>query len=158
MKEMSEEDTKALKDIENYGCHILNVLEDSEYPNFSYSIGIEKTFNKPEMVIVGLKRELAHSLINDYCSRIKKGEIFEAGKYYSDFLEGFEVCFIDVAKKHYKEHFGWANWLYKNNDFKVLQLIFPTTDNLWPWTNEVNESYLWWQRILNEEGKLENAI
>jgi len=158
MKELSEEDKKALEDIEKYGCHILNVLEDSEHPNFSYSIGIEKRFNKPEMVIVGLKRELAQSIINNYCSRIKEGEDFVAGKYYSDFLEGFEVCLIEVAQKHYEEYFGWGKWLYKNNDFKVLQLIYPTTDGIWPWDNSASESYLWWQRILNEEGKLENAI
>ena len=158
MKEMSEEDKTALDNIEKYGCHILHVLEDSENPNFSYSIGIEKTFNKPEIVIVGLKRELAHSIINDYCSRIKKGEEFVAGKYYKDFLGGFEVCLIEVAKKHYKENFGWAKWLYQNNDYKVLQLIYPTTEGIWPWNTNANESYLWWQRILNEEGKLESAI
>lgn len=158
MNELDESDKKALDDIKKYGCHILNVFEDGEYPNFTYSIGIEQTLEKPEIIIVGLKRELAHSVVNNYCQRLKEGEVFEPGNYYADFLDGFDVCFIEVATRHYEDHFGWARWLYKGNKFSALQMIFPTTDGIWPWDSKVSESFLWWQRILNEEGRLEKAI
>ena len=35
---MDQYEEKALKDIEQYGCHILHVMEEGEYPGFSYSI------------------------------------------------------------------------------------------------------------------------
>jgi hypothetical protein len=71
---------KALKDINTYGCHVISVLEDDEHPPFTYSIGIEQTTGKPEMIVAGLKRELAHWMINEYNSRVRAGERFAPGQ------------------------------------------------------------------------------
>ena len=155
---VDKNEQKALDDIERCGRHILNVLEDDEYPNFSYSIGINQTLNKPELIIVGLKKEIAHPIINDYYDRLNKGEIFEPGNYYGNFLDGCEVLFIDVAEQYYESHMGWCRWIYKGNKFNALQLVYPTTDGIWPWDKEADESYRWWQRILNDSGELTNAI
>lgn len=39
---MNERDQKALVDIEEHGCHVLNVMEGDGEPSFTYSIGINK--------------------------------------------------------------------------------------------------------------------
>ena len=101
---MDEYEQKALDDIENHGCHILHVMEEDDYPCFTYSIGIEKTTNKPDLIIIGLKREIAHWMINEYRQRITKGEVFEPMEFYKDFLEGFDITFVQVDNKHYKEY------------------------------------------------------
>lgn len=44
---MDQYEEKALKDIEEYGCHILHVMEEDEYPRFTYSIGIQKNTGQP---------------------------------------------------------------------------------------------------------------
>jgi len=88
---MDEHEQKAIDNIEKFGCHILHVMEEDEYPRFTYSIGIEKTTNKPDLIITGLKREIAHWMINEYQRRVNEGEAFEPTKYYDDFLEGFQV-------------------------------------------------------------------
>lgn len=147
---MDEQDQKALDDIEEYGCHILHILEEGDYPRFTYSIGIEQTSRKPELVILGLKHELANWMINEYNSRLRAGESFEPGKYYEGFLEGFEVTFQEVSKEHYKEYFGWGLWLYKGNNFKVLQLVYPSTSGIWPWDQNAPESFTWLQPLLSE--------
>lgn len=152
---MNEEDRRALENIEKYGCHVLNIFEGEGQPRFSYSIGIGKMQNKPELIVVGLKSELAHSIINNYCKRSLQGEEFSPGKYYSDFIEGFEVTFIEMDKKHYKEYLGWGLWLYKGENFKTYQLIWPTTNGLWPWAEEKSEYYTWAQPILNSSGKIQ---
>ena len=154
---MDDGDQKALDNIEEYGCHVLNILEGEGEPSFTYTIGITKKQKKPDIVILGLKRELAHSIANNYKDRLLEGETFEEGKYYSDFLGNFDVCFVTVAKKHYKEYFGWGLWLHDGDDFEVLQMIWPTTDGVWPWSKEKSDFYKWAQPILNEEGIL-NAI
>ncbi len=140
-RNMDKKEKKALSDIETYGCHILHVLEEAEYPRFTYSIGIQKNTSQPEVIITGMKQELAHWLINEYNNRIKSGEKFEANKYYQGFLGNFDVTFKVVEKKHYPEYFGWARWLYKGDDFDVLQLICPTTSGKWPWDDEAPESF-----------------
>ena len=152
--ELDERDKKALDDIENYGCHVLKVAEGEGEPAFTYSIGINKRQNKPDIVILGLKTELAHSIVNNYKDRLLEGESFVPGKFYSDFLEGFDVCFVKVAKSHYKEYFGWGLWLHEGDDFDVLQMVWPTTDGVWPWDDGKSEYYQWVQPILTESGVL----
>jgi hypothetical protein len=140
---MDKAEEKALKDIEEYGCHILHVMEEGEYPRFSYSIGIEKNTGQPELIITGLKRELAHWMTNEYNNRVKTGEVFKPNKYYQGFLNNFDITFKEVEKKHYSEYVGWAKWLYKGENFKVLQLIYPSTSGIWPWEPEAPEDFTW---------------
>ncbi len=155
---LDKQEQKALDDIEKHGCHVLHVMEGEGEPRFAYSIGIEKSIGYPEITIQGLKKDLAHSMINNYNRRLREGEVFEPGRYYSDFIEGFDICFIEVDSKHYKEYFGWANWLYDKKEFRVLQLIWPTVDGVWPWDVDSSEYYKWAQPILNESGKLIEEI
>ncbi|MFW0952844.1 DUF4262 domain-containing protein [Vibrio parahaemolyticus] len=140
---MDQYEEKALKDIEQYGCHILHVMEEGEYPGFSYSIGIEKTSSQPEIIITGLNQEVAHWIVNEYNNRVKAGEIFKPDEYYSGFLEGFDITFKEVSPEYYAEYFGWANWLYKGNNFKVLQFIYPDTSGVWPWDSEASADFKW---------------
>ncbi|MFB9215684.1 DUF4262 domain-containing protein [Vibrio sinaloensis] len=140
---MDKYEEKALKDIERYGCHILHIMEEDEYPGFSYSIGIEKTSSQPEIIITGLNQEVAHWIANEYNNRVKAGEIFKPDEYYSGFLEGFDITFKEVSPEYYAEYFGWANWLYKGNNFKALQFIYPDTSGVWPWDSEASADFKW---------------
>ena len=140
---MDKSEERALKDIEEFGCHILHVMEEDEYPRFSYSIGIEKSAGQPELIITGLKQDLAHWIINEYNNRIKAGEKFIPGEFYAGFVGNFDVTFKEVEEKHYKEYFGWGRWLYKGNNFKALQLIYPSTSGIWPWEKEAPTDFTW---------------
>jgi hypothetical protein len=151
---LDERDQKALDDIEKYGCHVLNVAEGEGEPLFTYSIGINKKQNKPDVIILGLKTQLAHSIVNNYKDRLLGGESIVPAKFYSNFIGGFDLCFVKVAKKHYKEYFGWGLWLHDGDDFDVLQMVWPTTDGVWPWDKEKSEFYQWAQPILNDSGVL----
>lgn len=151
---MDERDQKALNDIEEFGCHVLNVMEGEDEPSFTYTIGINKKQSKPDVVIFGLKTDLAHSMANNYKSRLLQGEIFLPGKFYADFLGDFDVCFVKVAKKYFEEYFGWGLWFYDGDDFEVLQMVWPTTDGVWPWDDEKTDFYKWAQPILDEDGAL----
>jgi len=131
-------DKKALLDIEKFGCHIIHVLEDETGPRFSYSIGIEKTLHIPELLVTGLAQDTAHWIINEYNTRVRNGESFEPDIMYAGFLDGFDVTFKPVMKKHYDEYFGWATWFYRNEDFRVYQLIWPSTQGIWPWDSNVS--------------------
>lgn len=98
---MENNEIKALSDIEEFGCHVIKVMEGEGEPSFTYSIGINKEQNQPDVVILGLAHELTHLMVNNYKDRLLAGEVFEPGKIYSDFLEGFDICFVEVSKKHY---------------------------------------------------------
>ncbi len=146
---MDENEQKAIDDIEKFGCHIIHVFEEDEYPRFTYSIGIEKTKNHPDLIITGLKRELAHWMINEFNRRIKEGEVFKPSIYYKDFLDGFDVTFLEMSKEHYEEYLGWGLWYNKGDNFNMLQLVFPSTSGVWPWDKNVSEDFTWFQPLLN---------
>lgn len=152
-EELDPASKKALYDIEKHGCHIIQVMEEANKPPFSYSIGIRKNLNKPDLCVFGLKDTVAHFVINEYYSRVHKLELIKPNKMYSDFLQGFDVCFEFVDKKYYKNYFGWGLWLYEDQNFDMLQLIYPTTTGLWPWNEGAPNDFKEWQPLLTDAQK-----
>ena len=78
-KEIDNDDQQLFEDIEKYGLHVLHILGEEDYSPFSYSVGLYnysvglyKTYSHPEIIIVGLKQQLAHVIINDIAEDIKK--------------------------------------------------------------------------------------
>lgn len=136
---MDEQERRTLSDIEQYGCHVIHVLEEDGLPPFAYSVGVEKSSGAPEVVVVGLKQPLARFIVNEYNHRVRRGERFQAGQCAAGFLEGFECRFLAVDPSHYREYFGWDLWLYKGAGFRVLQLVYPTVDGIWPWDAQADE-------------------
>src|SRR5688572_24743948 len=103
---------KLIDSVDQVGWHVMKVLEDDKGPGFAYSIGLYKTFNHPEIIIVGLKLDLAHILINDIGEDIKKGLKFESGKFYDNILDDFKCLLLNVNKEFYKEYVGYGRWYY----------------------------------------------
>ena len=145
---LDQQEQNCLDMIEKHGCMIMHVMAEGDLPRFSYSVGIGKTHGRPDVVVNGLDQDLSHSIINDYQQRLQEGEVFEAESFHDDFLEGFPVFFLPVDRKHYREHFGWNRWLYKDDDFDMLQIVVPTTSGAWPWDDKAPPAYLQQQPLL----------
>jgi hypothetical protein len=47
---------KVLADINEYGWHLMNVLEDDGQPPWSFTIGLHETWQHPELIIAGRSR------------------------------------------------------------------------------------------------------
>lgn len=136
---MSKEKTgyeKQLSNIEEHGLHVIHVLEDDKGPGFTYSVGLFHNYQHPEIIIIGLKRDLAHVLINDIAFDIKQGKLYKGGQFYSEILDDFECLMLDVEAKHYDEYFGQASRFYESNDFPVLQCAYPTLSGVYPWQDD----------------------
>ncbi len=146
---MDAPDQKTLADIEQYGCHVLHVMAEGALPPFSYSVGIEKTSHAPELVIIGLKQPLAHALVNEYNRRVRAGEPFAAGQVVSGFLQDFDCRLRSVHPSHYREYFGCALRFYQGPAFRVLQLVYPTVEGIWPWDSAATDWFRSWQPLLD---------
>ena len=131
-----------MSNIEKYGCHITSVFDPEEKDiNFTYTVGIKKSENKPELIIPGLRSELASWIANEYNRRVKEGEKFNTSDLYSDFLEGFDIRFKPVCTKYKEKLMLSCDWLYSGSEFEVLQLIYPTVKGVWPWQPKANKSF-----------------
>jgi len=142
---------KAVADVERYGCHVIHVMEEGGLPPFAYSLGIEKTSQAAELVVIGLKQPLAHFIVNEYNRRVREGEVFEAGQLVSGFLDGFDCQLRSVDPSHYRDYFGWNLWFYKGADFRVLQLVYPTVEGVWPWEANASEWFRSRQPLLDTQ-------
>jgi len=141
---------KIKTNIEHYGLHVIKVLEDENNPPFGYSIGLFETYGHPEILIVGLKLDLIHSLINIIAEKIKEGAVFAHGKYYPDILTNFNCYFTTVERSYYEEYVQQAINFYGSNNFPLLQCIYPTIKNIYPWQAEWPEDIAYLQPILGE--------
>ena len=139
---------KCLADIEQYGLHVMKVLGDAEWPEFTYSVGFYHTFQLSEIIILGLRSDLAHWILNELADRARRGERFQVGDTLEGLLEGFPVQLRSLRDEHVEPHFGWARWFYDGQQFPVLQLVWPTTSGVWPWNPEASEEFRLKQPLL----------
>lgn len=148
-----QKEQKALDDIEAYGLHVISVAEDDVGPGFAYSIGLFKNYAHPEVIIIGLKQELAHRLLNNIAYDIKNGRTFVSGEFHEDVLDDFVCYFGDVPQARYKEFVGWAIWYYEGVAFPLIQCVYPTVAGLFPWEHNFPEDARWFCQMLTEPPK-----
>ncbi|SDF35705.1 protein of unknown function [Mucilaginibacter pineti] len=141
-------DNKLQDDIKNFGLQVLYIMEDEQGPGFSYSIGLYESYGHPEIIMVGLKQDLMHTLINNMAYDIKDGKVFIPFKYEADILDDFECYFVEVEKSNYDAYVGQAQKYYKRDGFPLLQCIYPTVKGIYPWEDEWPESIKDLQPIL----------
>src|SRR5262245_53720728 len=134
-----EHHDQLMENIRKFGCQVMHIAEEDDLPPFAYSIGIQFSSAAPEVIVIGLKRSLAHSIVNEYNRRVREGERFVPGQRYAGFLGGFEIEIAAVHKSHYDEYFGTAYQLYDGPNFDVLQIVWPNTSGVWPWDKEASE-------------------
>lgn len=144
-------DTKLIQhNIVKYGCHVSMVQADNYLPGFAYSIGLYKNFGHPEIICFGLKLEVMHGLINEACDIIQKGNRLEAGNLYNEFLEGYNVTFINVAQEHYDDYLGIAlNYYGDGNHFPTLQMVWPDKEYNFPWDDNFFNDWRFIQPLLD---------
>ncbi len=136
----AENDKRVAADVKTYGCHVISVFDpEEEHPLFSYSIGIQETSGVPEAIVVGLKPNLGGFMVNEYNRRVRAGERFRRGTLYPGFLDGFSV-YIEPAKRTlFDEYTRGCDRYYKDQEYSVVQIIWPSTSGVWPWQRRASE-------------------
>ena len=128
--------------IEKFGWHVALIPEDEVGPAFAFSVGLVKSFNHPEILIVGLNVQLMHQMINGIGDEVKAGKRFSPGHKYPGFLEGHECLFQTVDEKFYRDYLGTATAFYRGKDFPVLQCLWPDMNGVFPGEPEFPDNLL----------------
>ena len=138
---LDEAEQQCVDDIAEFGCHILKVFDNKgELPDFAYSVGFPISVGQPEVIILGLRLELMHSMINEICRQCREdGLVLSDGAVLEDLIGG-HVC---VAKHctdqaAIDEFLCWAGWyhrtLHKTEVSEFYQIVWPGAKNgLFPW-------------------------
>jgi len=141
-------DRKVIRDVVEYGWHVVAIPPEGETPGWLFSIGMYKTFGHPEIAVFGLEPRVAHWLINEVGSRVKAGTTFCSDAIATGLLENVTCIFRPVLAKWYRPFFGTAIWYYMGVGFPMLQCIWPDHEENYPWDVAFRESWRWAQPLL----------
>jgi hypothetical protein len=148
---MNKSEIEITNNIEEFGCHVMSVFDpEGEDIDFTYTIGINKRQNQPELIIIGLRHKLAASIANEYNRHIQSGKTFKSNVFYGGFIDGFKVVFCPVSREYKQEYMLSCNRLYNDTDYPALQLIYPTVKGVWPWEKKATEGFKLLQPSLQE--------
>jgi len=129
--ELQPEDERTVSHIEEHGCCIVSVKRTAYGLGWSYSVGTFDTCGQPEIVIVGLLPDTAHSALNGAAKLLREGIDLTRGRH-RELVGEVECEFRPVDPKWISQLMGWATWYYAGRDFPVLQLVYPDLENHFP--------------------------
>ena len=119
--------------IKEFGYHIVLVLPDHDYTSFGYTVGLEESFNHPEILISGLSENTSAQILKDIASDISNGKQFKTQIEYLDVLYEMPCVFIEVKKEYFNSLFGRGIRYYNGYNFNVLQCVWPDRNKFFPW-------------------------
>lgn len=149
---LDEQERRFVAAIRKHGWFCTNVFGDDEGPGFSYTTGFWLELGLPEIVVFGLKSEVAHDLLWNIYRRLKAGEPLSTTGPVDDILENVPVQFRFVAATHYPDYLGWSRWFYGTGDFLCLQLIWPDRAGVFPWQPGADPRFAGAQPDLSADG------
>jgi hypothetical protein len=116
--------------------------DTSAEPAFAYTIGLFHNFKHPELIVLGLRTELMHSMLNTVAERVKAGQVFAAGDRLSEVIGGFEVTLREVLHPaSFKAHVGYALWFYGEKSFPLFQVVWPDRQARFPGEPGTSEAF-----------------
>jgi hypothetical protein len=119
--------------------HTTHVEADQDGPAFTYTTGLWRNFQAPEIVVVGPDAEHAYALVDEIAAAMKAGFRPEFRRRYDEFIEGAPVEFVRVDERHYETMFEHAVWFYTHSmappvRFPVVQCVLPNiATGAFPW-------------------------
>jgi Domain of unknown function (DUF4262) len=128
---LSEADEGTIRNVEQFGCSVIQVKPSKAGAGWSYTVGVYDTSGKPEVIAVGLREKTALVLLNEAANRLRAGTDLTKGRH-REMVGEVECEFRPVDSKWIKHLMGWALWYYDHAEFPVLQAVYPDLENRFP--------------------------
>ena len=140
---------KTKHNIEEYGLQVISIRASKYLPSFSYSIGLLKSYQHPELICFGLSTDLMHTLINDVAALIKRGEKIEPDRNYDNIFANSDAQFIQVDSRNLPDYFKLALKYYQLDQIPAMQLVWTDRENRFPWDIDFEEEFFYKQPLLD---------
>jgi hypothetical protein len=141
---------QVLDDIAEHGWHCVNILEEEGQPPWAFTIGLFHTWNHPELIIFGLRGNVAHEILAIVARGLKEGRRIDLSLPTDDLLNNGSCLFVEVPQSQYREHVGYARWYYQWKAFPLFQVVWPSREGHFPWNPKAAESFRLWQPVLGQ--------
>jgi hypothetical protein len=139
-----------LSNINEYGWHAVNVIEDDNHPPWSFTIGLFETWDHPELIIIGRSRATSYEMLKTLSNDIELNSPPDLTDPDGHLLLGMKCLFVEVLPRYYSDYVGFARWFYRKRHFPLYQIVWPNTDGLYPWDQNASKAFKEWQPLLGE--------
>ena len=146
-----EEDFEARtrRHIAQFGWSVVHIAAEVSSPAFAYTLGLWETLAHPELIVIGFRRDTAHTVLNDCGGRIRQGEKLRAGMVDQEVLRGYPVVYVDMRPEHAPTWTGAALRHYRAKGIPhFLQIVWPDRDGRFPWDRGAPEDFRKAQPVL----------
>ncbi len=140
-----------LENIRSSGFHMTGVFSESGSPAFTYTAGLETTFNHPEIVIYGIEPRIAGHLLHAAVDVIRDGAAFKAGGRYERIAEKYSMVFLDIRDSLARNKFPVAFQSQPGCEVRVLQMVWPDPNGKFPWQTGYDQRYSSLQPMLLDD-------
>jgi len=128
---LSEADEGTIRNVEQFGCSVVQVKASNAGAGWSYTVGVYDTSGRPEVITVGLREKTALVLLNEAAKQLRTGTDLTRGRH-RGMVGEVECEFRPVDPKWVKHLMGWALWYYDHVEFPALQAVYPDLENRFP--------------------------
>ena len=149
---LDEAEQKFVASIREHGWFRTSVFGDGDGPGFSYTTGFWSSARQPELIMFGMKSEIAHDVFWDLFHDAKAGRAVPTGVRASGVFANLPAYAFQVAVRHYSDNLGWSRWFYGGDDFPCLQIVWPDRAGRFPWENGFDRAFARDQADLSDRG------
>ena len=114
-----------LDTVAKFGWEAMLVTGNDQRTSFAYTVGLQDTMSFPEIIVVGLKQDTAHSALNYSVKAMQAGTDLTVGRK-RGIVGEVEVEFRPVAQRWFRHVMCRADWYYGYGEgvIPALQLIY----------------------------------
>lgn len=131
--ELDQSEQNFVANVREHGWFRTTVIEDESGPGFSYSTGFWISAGHPELIMFGMKAEIAHDVFQDLFREAQADSILPVGRRTNAVFANLPAYAFPVAEKFFAEHLGWSRWFYGGDAFPCLQIVWPDRQGVFPW-------------------------
>src|ERR1700726_3741980 len=101
-----ELERQVVSNINEFGWHCVNVIEDDDHPPWSYTIGFYESWGFPELIVIGRSRATAHYILNSIATGLDNDQRPDLDRKTPtlDLLPGIPCVFLEVHARYYQDY------------------------------------------------------
>lgn len=136
-----------LDNIQQSGWHCNAVGAGESYPTFVYTVGLERSFGHPELMILGLAPATAHGILTKIVQRLSDNCSSEVANTASVDDPWY---YVSVPESSRAEMALSAAWYYEGTDFRMDQVVWPCPNGHFPWDDAADNGFIESQPVLGK--------
>ncbi len=150
-----------LREVDDYGREIRRSVVEHGWaavavdsvPPFTYTVGLWRLADHPELIITGLPADTAKRVLDHAVQGVREGRPIRAGTVVDGLIGTYPAAAREVDAARLPE-LAFAVDLYQGPGFKAIQLVWPDRAGSFPWHARASSDYLEAQPLLFSTSRL----